>query len=158
MTPHVLLGSVPLKGLRHDRVLVREAQVTDVLAIMEPFELGATTLVGSPVAADDWKKVDVSFHYLSSPDFTPPAMSILHQGADTIHEVAKREGKIYVHCKSGIGRSASLVLAYLVKHKKMRADDAHAAVARQRSYIISKSSWQWTNLLAFEKEVVESRL
>ena len=41
-------------------------------------------------------------------------------------------GKILVHCFMGISRSASLILAYLIRHRKMKLNEAIRIVARKR--------------------------
>jgi protein-tyrosine phosphatase len=63
-------------------------------------------------------QMDVSFAQIRSDDFVAPSFKILSEGADLIDAyIGDAKGKVYVHCKSGIGRSASLVIAYLVRHK-----------------------------------------
>lgn len=44
--------------------------------------------------------------------------------SDLIHQVRGANGKCMVHCVAGVSRSASLVLAYLMKHMKMSLKDA----------------------------------
>jgi len=154
----VYLGSIPLEGLGHRESLVRDLRVTRVLAINNDFELVARTIIGSPVHPSAWKKEDVSFEQIVSDDFIPPTFDKLHRGADIIHQTVSETGaggdggRIYVHCKSGIGRSASLVIAYLVKHKGMTVVDAHKLVKGVRPQIIGRRSRQYANLLDFEKD------
>ena len=44
----------------------------------------------------------------------------------------KLNGKIFVHCKEGVSRSASLVLAYLVRDQEMELKDAVRLVRSKR--------------------------
>ena len=44
----------------------------------------------------------------------------------------KLNGKIYVHCKEGVSRSASLVLAYLVRDQEMELKEAVRIVRSKR--------------------------
>lgn len=44
----------------------------------------------------------------------------------------KLGGKMYVHCKEGVSRSASLVLAYLVRDQEMELKDAVRLVRSKR--------------------------
>jgi hypothetical protein len=152
ITPNLYLGSMPMSSKNHQRIFTQDLGISAVLAINEPYELGSGTLAGHPVSEAEWKKVDVQRLVISSPDFIPPAHELLHQGADWINECVLDKRTVYVHCKSGIGRSASIVLAYLVKYHGMTTSSAHDKVYRIRPYIISKTSFQYNNVLEFEKE------
>ena len=58
---------------------------------------------------------------------------------------------VYVHCKSGIGRSASIVAAYFMKHKRLSAQEASNFIRNQRPEIFKPTSSQMANLLEYEK-------
>lgn len=60
---------------------------------------------------------------------------------------------VYVHCKSGIGRSASVVAAYFMKHRQMSAEDAVALVRRRRPEIFKATSSQMVSLREYEKAI-----
>jgi protein-tyrosine phosphatase len=51
---------------------------------------------------------------------------------DFIDEVIKNGGKVYIHCFAGISRSSTVVIYYLMKHKKMRFEDAFEFVKKKR--------------------------
>ncbi len=55
--------------------------------------------------------------------------------AEKINEVAKRNSASIVHCVAGISRSASIVLAYLMKFLRMSLKDAHTLVKSRRPLI-----------------------
>jgi hypothetical protein len=44
-------------------------------------------------------------------------------------------GKVFVHCFAGVSRSATIVIAYLMKEKEMYIKDAYNLVKSKRSYI-----------------------
>ncbi|KAJ1503428.1 hypothetical protein HMI54_015014 [Coelomomyces lativittatus] len=51
-------------------------------------------------------------------------------------ENVRLQGKtIYVHCKAGVSRSATVVLAYLVRYQKMPLEDAHRFLRSKRPVI-----------------------
>jgi protein-tyrosine phosphatase len=60
---------------------------------------------------------------------------------------------VYVHCKSGIGRSASVVAAYYMKHRRMSAEDAVSHIRKMRAEIFRPTSSQMANLLEYEKTI-----
>lgn len=69
--------------------------------------------------------------------------------ADKINEVIKKNGIVLVHCVAGISRSTSCILAYLMKHKRMRLRDAHTFVKSKRSFIRPNLGF-WKQLIDFE--------
>lgn len=60
-------------------------------------------------------------------------------------------GKVFVHCKSGISRSATIVLAYLIKVKKMPLNLALNSIKSKRK-IINPNDGFIAQLKLYEKE------
>lgn len=150
---YVYLGGIPMYALDHLSVLTLDLKVEAVLSINESYELQAVTLAGSPVSAGEWKKEDVQHLQLSAVDFSPPSYQVLDEGADWIQSHVKEKRVVYVHCKSGIGRSASVVAAYFMKHRHMNAQDAAAHVRSMRAEIFRAGSSQMANLVEYEKTI-----
>lgn len=50
-------------------------------------------------------------------DYCAVPLPVLHQAADQLHRYLSDGMAVYVHCKSGKGRSACAVCAYLMKHQ-----------------------------------------
>jgi len=69
--------------------------------------------------------------------------------ADKMNEVIKRNGIVLVHCVAGISRSTSMILAYLMKHKRMRLRDAHNMVKLRRSFVRPNIGF-WRQLIDYE--------
>ncbi|VDM02287.1 unnamed protein product [Schistocephalus solidus] len=67
----------------------------------------------------------------------------------------KRGGKTLVHCMAGISRSASLVLAYLIRHQNMSLADAYDLVRAVRPFIQPNAGF-WRQLISYE-ELVRGR-
>eukprot|EP01098_Paradermamoeba_levis_P014637 TRINITY_DN7073_c0_g1_i1.p1 TRINITY_DN7073_c0_g1~~TRINITY_DN7073_c0_g1_i1.p1 ORF type:complete len:175 (+),score=30.79 TRINITY_DN7073_c0_g1_i1:39-563(+) len=63
----------------------------------------------------------------------------IHQHFDEcfnfIDEAKSSGGKVLVHCKAGVSRSASVVVAYVMKEKKMKVSEAIQFVLEKRSCI-----------------------
>ena len=78
---------------------------------------------------------------------------ILDEGADWMKAHIDAKRVVYVHCKSGIGRSASVVAAYFMKHRQMGAQDAVAFIRRRRPEIFKPSSAQMSSLLDYEHTI-----
>jgi len=76
------------------------------------------------------------FHYLHlpTPDNTPPLMEGLIKGADFADAEIKNGGKVYVHCRQGLGRGPTMAIAYLLK-TGLTVDDAIMLIKRTRTFI-----------------------
>ena len=76
------------------------------------------------------------FHYLHlpTPDNTPPTMEVLIKGADFADTEIKNGGKVYIHCRQGLGRGPTMTIAYLLK-TGLTYDDAYAMVKKIRTFI-----------------------
>lgn len=74
--------------------------------------------------------------------------------ADKIEKVRRERGKVLVHCIAGISRSATLVLAYLMKYQKMRLFDAHAHVHKKRRLVRPNNGF-WKYLVEYENKLFQ---
>ena len=52
--------------------------------------------------------------------------------ADKIHNVLNTAGKVLIYCRAGMSRSATLCIAYFVKHHSMSLDEAYQFVREKR--------------------------
>lgn len=67
--------------------------------------------------------------------------------------VRDASGRVLVHCQAGISRSATICLAYLMKRKRVRLDEAFEFVRRRRSIISPNFSFMG-QLLQFESQLL----
>ena len=76
------------------------------------------------------------FHYLHLPtvDNTPPPIDVLIKGADFADAEIKKGGKVYIHCRQGLGRGPTMTLAYLLK-TGLTFQDAFNLVKKVRTFI-----------------------
>lgn len=135
------LGAIPLQD-QHLELFFGKLRIGTVLSLNEDFELNASTIVGSPVTSADWKRCDINFLQLPTPDFMPLSFALLDTGADFLNSELTEGRKVYCHCKSGIGRSASVVMAYFIKYRGMDCDAAYDELLSKRSVIFKKNSRQ----------------
>lgn len=89
-------------------------------------ELGDTPLS----MPDDSKPLYLQIPVLDKGDINIGAY--FDEVADLIEEVRAMDGKCMVHCVAGVSRSASLCLAYLMKHMKMTLKSAYELVKAVR--------------------------
>ena len=76
----------------------------------------------------------IKYLHLPTVDNTPPALEDLLKGAIFIDNEIKNNGKVYVHCRQGLGRGPTMALAYLIK-TGLTFNDAFALVKRVRTFI-----------------------
>lgn len=82
---------------------------------------------------------------------------MLNDGADWIYQQLKEKHIVYCHCKSGIGRSTSVVAAYYIKYRGMKALDALAYIRKLRPCIIGPNSSQTKNLIQYEESLHQEK-
>lgn len=81
----------------------------------------------------------ISYLHLPTPDNTPPSLEVLRQGADFVDTEIKKGGKVYIHCRQGLGRGPTMTIAYLIRIG-MTYDDAFALVKNVRTFINPRPS------------------
>ncbi len=99
--------------------------------------LGVTAIVNMREASVYSEAHYEGFNYLHLPtvDNTPPKLEDLILGADFVdHEIRINKGKVYIHCRQGLGRGPSMAIAYLLK-LGTTYEDAFALVQKVRTFI-----------------------
>ncbi len=76
----------------------------------------------------------LSYLHLPTPDNTAPKLEDLIRGADFARSVIQKGGKVYIHCRQGLGRGPTMAIAYLLS-MGATYEDAFATVKRVRTFI-----------------------
>ncbi|XP_060619011.2 phosphatidylglycerophosphatase and protein-tyrosine phosphatase 1 [Anolis sagrei] len=129
----VLLGALPLRG--RCRQLVDKENVRGVVTMNEEYE--TRFLCCSP---QEWEAMGVEQLRLSTVDLTGvPSMENLHKGVEFLLKHRERGNSVYVHCKAGRFRSATMVAAYLIQLHQWTPREAIEAIAKIRPHIIVRN-------------------
>uniref|UniRef100_A0A8C6CMA4 Phosphatidylglycerophosphatase and protein-tyrosine phosphatase 1 n=1 Tax=Moschus moschiferus TaxID=68415 RepID=A0A8C6CMA4_MOSMO len=127
--PTVLLGALPLRSMT--RRLVQDENVRGVITMNEEYE--TRFLCNS---SKEWKKVGVEQLWLSTVDMTGvPTLAHLQKGVQFALKYQSRGQCVYVHCKAGRSRSATMVAAYLMQVHHWTPEEAIRAITKIRSHI-----------------------
>lgn len=115
---HIILGAIPLHNANHLEQLNQE-KIGAVLSILEDFEM-IPTLYLHPISAEDWIDNNIKFMQVKVPDGSKVPLGDIKKCISYLSENVENHRKCYVHCKAGRGRSASIVLCYMLYnlHKK----------------------------------------
>jgi len=80
-----------------------------------------------------------SYLHLPTVDNTPPYLALLIKGADFADREIKKGGKVYIHCRQGLGRGPTMTIAYLLS-TGLTYDDAFMLIKKVRTFINPRPS------------------
>ncbi|XP_045871371.1 phosphatidylglycerophosphatase and protein-tyrosine phosphatase 1 [Meles meles] len=144
--PTVLLGALPLRSMT--RRLVQDENVRGVITMNEEYE--TRFLCNS---SKEWRNVGVEQLRLSTVDMTGvPTLANLQKGVQFALKYQALGQSVYVHCKAGRSRSATMVAAYLIQVYNWSPEEAVRAITKIRSHIHIRSG-QLEVLKEFHKEI-----
>jgi len=125
----VILGAIPFRS-SYTRDLVDQQGIRAVVALNEAYELRLCSH-----QAEGWAGLGAAFLHLPTTDlFAAPDQARLRQGVAWILE--QEQGSVYVHCKAGRARSATLVAAYLMEAEGLGVEEAVARVRSARPHVL----------------------
>ncbi|XP_014258724.1 phosphatidylglycerophosphatase and protein-tyrosine phosphatase 1 [Cimex lectularius] len=126
----VILGALPFRSMTDK--LISEENVRGVVSMNEDYEL---YLFSNSCA--EWKDRDVEFLQLSTRDiFEAPCQNKLNQGVQFINKFRNTNFSVYVHCKAGRTRSATLVGCYLMSKNGWNPEEAVDYMRQKRAHIL----------------------
>lgn len=138
----VILGALPFRSMTDQ--LINEENVRGVVSMNEDYELYMFSNT-----SEEWKSRDVEFLQLSTRDiFEAPCQSKIIQGVQFIKKFRDLNQSVYVHCKAGRTRSATLVGCYLMVKNGWKPEEAVEFMRNKRAHILLHSV-QWEALRTF---------
>jgi hypothetical protein len=129
---NLYLGAVPLRLMGHNDIL-KDLGINVIISLNEPFELNIDT--------KSWNDYNIDNIIIDAKDYHAVSKDKLILVVNLIKDLIIKHKKIYIHCKGGRGRSASVVICYLLKHglynghKFNSIDEVMAYVKGKRSVI-----------------------
>eukprot|EP00873_Tetraselmis_striata_P036629 jgi/Tetstr1/456893/TSEL_043563.t1 len=130
---NLLLGALPFHSMLDD---FKQQGIQAVVTLNEGFELFVTT--------EHYAELGIEHLHLPTVDFLfAPDVDDMERAVGFIHGNVSSGRRTYVHCKAGRGRSATVVVCYLVRHGGMAPEEAVEFVREKRPQI-SLATGQWT--------------
>ena len=115
--------------------------------------LGVTTIVNMRMNPALKESQYEGLHYLHLPtvDNTPPPLDTLIRGAAFVDKEIKSGGKVYIHCRQGLGHGPTMTIANLISTGLTFAD-ALALVKKVRTFINPRPGQMerlknWSNII-----------
>ena len=149
----LVLGAIPLKNMGHDHEL-KGKEVGAVLSMVMPFETNDPSLLADPVSEKSWKNQGIKYNNLPTPDLGAPSQQDIVKGVAHIKENADQDKKTYVHCKAGVGRSATIVISYLLTHKRDLLNQVEGEDPVERAMAYVKGRRVKMSLSAVQKDAI----
>jgi protein-tyrosine phosphatase len=150
ITPRIILGGIPLANYDHLREL-KKMGVTAVYSILEDFEATSSTFFSTPVQQKNWSEEGISYHRLKCQDMMAMTLKEIDKAIQWLRDQTAK-GVAYVHCKAGRGRSAMIVIAYLMRYYKMTLSQAVDIVSSRRS-VMTLRPCQYDRLREYEQHL-----
>lgn len=145
--PHEIIPNLFLANYRAVQNLLSGkrpfAKITHLLTIAEELDLSkeasSQQIEYKRIPASDYPGFDLQQYFTEITDF--------------IHQSLSAKGVIVVHCLMGVSRSATAVIAYLIRFKGLRADVAYDLddLVREKRSVISPNDGFLSQLKKYEK-------
>ena len=122
---HLVLGALPLA---RDVPRLHAEGVRGVINTCEEY--------AGPVSA--YERAGIQQLRLPTIDFTHPSLQSVQQGIEFIERHAAAGESVYVHCKAGRARSATIAMCWLIAFKNLSPDDAQRILLQRRPHVNAK--------------------
>ncbi|CAJ0951527.1 unnamed protein product, partial [Mesorhabditis belari] len=142
----LVLGAMPFKSMKED--LIKKENVGGVVCCTEPYELKAAW---KAMNGDDWKAEGVEFHAIPMTDFFgSAARGELQKAVNFMKEINDKGKSVYVHCKAGRMRSATVATCYLMQKKDWLPNVAFEFIKGSRPQVLLRST-QWRTVNEYRR-------
>ena len=117
----LILGALPIKSVRN------KLSVNKFVNMCKEW----------PGPVNEYQSMDIEQLWLATIDYTCPNLNQINDGVRFIQKAKESSETVYLHCKAGRGRSATIAVAWLIHSKKMSLDEAQKHLSAIRPHISS---------------------
>ncbi|GMT12725.1 hypothetical protein PFISCL1PPCAC_4022, partial [Pristionchus fissidentatus] len=138
----LILGAMPFQSMSDE--LIQNENVGGVVCCTEEFELKAAY---QSMGEAEWAAKGVRFHHVPMTDFFGSTGRQEMEGAvGFIKQIAKDGKSVYVHCKAGRTRSATVATCYLMDKNKWLPNVAFEFLRTKRHQALLRNAhWRTCN-------------
>ncbi|XP_058484614.1 phosphatidylglycerophosphatase and protein-tyrosine phosphatase 1 [Solea solea] len=130
----VVLGALPFRSMT--RQLVETENIRGVITMNEDYE---TKFFCN--TSEEWQAAGVEQLRLSTVDITGvPTLENLHRGVEFALQHRDKGSSVYIHCKAGRSRSATMAAAYLIRLNCWTPEEACQKLASVRPHILVRAT------------------
>lgn len=120
--PHVIVGAFPF---RRDVPAMHDEGVRAVVNTCEEY--------AGPVS--EYQSCGIEQLRIPTTDFTHPRLDDVEKAVEFVQEHVERGETVYIHCKAGRARSATVAMCWLMKYRGMTPQQAQEKLLECRSHI-----------------------
>jgi atypical dual specificity phosphatase len=125
IVPGLYLGARPLPG---DPLRLQQLGIRAIVNTCEEF----------PGYTQQYQSLQIEQFWMPTVDFTHPRFNDVLAAIEFIDRHLREGRPVYVHCKAGRARSATVLLCYLIAKRAMEPQAAMELILRQRPHINPK--------------------
>lgn len=122
---HVIVGAYPFAG---DVASLRGEGVRAVVNTCEEYS--------GPLSEYDHHGIEQL--HIPTTDFTHPRLEDVEAAVEFIQKYKLQNDSVYIHCKAGRARSATVAMCWLMKYRGMTIDQAQQHLLASRPHVNSK--------------------
>jgi atypical dual specificity phosphatase len=125
--PKVLLGGYPFAS---DAQRLYDAGVRAVVNTCEEY--------AGPES--EYRRLGIEQFRMPTTDFTHPKLADVCGAVEFVEDHVRRGDAVYIHCKAGRARSATVAMCWLIKYRGMSAQQAQKHLLAARGHVNPKVS------------------
>ncbi|TWU04563.1 dual specificity protein phosphatase family protein [Stieleria varia] len=122
---HVIVGAYPFAS---DVASLRGEGVRAVVNTCEEY--------AGPIS--EYDKHGIEQLHIPTTDFTHPSLAAVSEAVEFIQKYKLQNDVVYIHCKAGRARSATVAICWLIKYRGMSIEEAQQHLLRSRPHINRK--------------------
>ena len=123
---NVVVGAYPFAS---DVPALAEMGIGGVVNTCEEYE--------GPV--EQYRKFGIEQLWIPTTDFTHPRLEDVKRAMEFIDDQVSRGRRVYIHCKAGRARSATIALCWLMRDQGLSAEEAQQLLLDRRSHVNPRS-------------------